>query len=223
VSANKSSRPGTSSTSLYVDDKIRDYIVDIVLATRPPIAAANFNSTATSKPAPRRAPPSHSRWPRAPWPFLNGRHFVTPQDVKTSPGRAAPSGRGDLRGRSRERHLRERHREDPERPARALDRHAGRHHQIHQGHHERHAAAGDPHAPHGQRQPGRRLPLGVQGPRHGLRRGARIQPRRRSPHHRLERHGARRPPLRQEVHRGARAHHFLVVDISASGNFGSGA
>ena len=43
--------------SLYVDDKIRDYIVDLVLATRPPLASA-CNSTATSRPAPRRAPRS---------------------------------------------------------------------------------------------------------------------------------------------------------------------
>ena len=28
-------RRATSSTAIYVDDKIRDYIVDIVLATRP--------------------------------------------------------------------------------------------------------------------------------------------------------------------------------------------
>ena len=51
----------------------------------------------------------------------------------------------------------------------------------------------------------RPVPLGVQGPRHGLRGGARVRARRRSPHHRLERHRAHRAAVRQEVPRGARA------------------
>ena len=39
----------------------------------------------------------------------------------------------------------------------------------------------------------RRVPLGVQGPGDGVRRGARLQARRRRAHHRLERHRAHRP------------------------------
>jgi MoxR-like ATPase len=67
---------------LFVDDKIRDYIVDIVLATRPPIAAAlNLNGYVQTGASPR-ATIALTLAARA-MAFLNGRHFVTPQDVKT--------------------------------------------------------------------------------------------------------------------------------------------
>ena len=52
----------------------------------------------------------------------------------------------------------------------------------------------------------RGLPLRLQGPRHGVRRGARVRARRRRAHHRLERHRAHGRALRQAVRRGARAH-----------------
>ena len=42
--------------------------------------------------------------------FLHGRGYVTPQDVKTSPRRAAPPRRRQLRGRGGEHHLRKHHR-----------------------------------------------------------------------------------------------------------------
>ena len=78
----RSSMPATWSTRLYVDDKIRDYIVDIVLATRPPIAAAfNLNGYIQTGASPR-ATIALTLAARA-MAFLNGRHFVTPQDVKT--------------------------------------------------------------------------------------------------------------------------------------------
>ena len=68
--------------SLYVDDKIRDYIVDIVLATRPPTAAAlNLNRYIQTGASPR-ATIALTLASRA-MAFLNGRHFVIPQDVKT--------------------------------------------------------------------------------------------------------------------------------------------
>src|SRR6266436_5631284 len=67
---------------LFVDDKIRDYIVDIVLATRPPIAAGlNLNGYVQTG-ASARATIALTLAARA-MAFLNGRHFVTPQDVKS--------------------------------------------------------------------------------------------------------------------------------------------
>jgi MoxR-like ATPase len=68
--------------TLFVDDKVRDYIVDIVLATRPPIAAAlNLNGYVQNGASPR-ATIALTLAARA-MAFLNGRHFVTPQDVKS--------------------------------------------------------------------------------------------------------------------------------------------
>jgi MoxR-like ATPase len=68
--------------SLYVDDKIRNYIVDLVLATRPPIAASlNLNGYIQNGASPR-ATIALTLGARA-MAFLSGRHFVIPQDVKT--------------------------------------------------------------------------------------------------------------------------------------------
>jgi MoxR-like ATPase len=67
--------------TLYVDDKIRNYIVDLVLATRPPIAASmNLNGYVQTGASPR-ATIALTLAARA-MAFLNGRHFVVPQDVK---------------------------------------------------------------------------------------------------------------------------------------------
>src|SRR5580704_4018170 len=67
---------------LYVDDKIRNYIVDLVLATRPPIAKAlNLEGYIQTGASPR-ATINLTLAARA-IAFLNGRHYVTPQDVKT--------------------------------------------------------------------------------------------------------------------------------------------
>src|ERR1700680_2338448 len=68
--------------TLYVDDKIRDYIVDLVVATRPPTAASfNLNGYVQNGASPR-ATIALTLAARA-MAFLNGRHFVIPQDVKT--------------------------------------------------------------------------------------------------------------------------------------------
>jgi MoxR-like ATPase len=68
--------------TLYVDDKIRDYIVDLVLATRPPIAASlNLNGFIQTGASPR-ATIALTLGARA-MAFLSGRHFVIPQDVKS--------------------------------------------------------------------------------------------------------------------------------------------
>jgi MoxR-like ATPase len=67
--------------TLYVDDKIRNYIVDLVIATRPPIAATlNLNGYVQNGASPR-ATIALTLAARA-MAFLNGRHFVVPQDVK---------------------------------------------------------------------------------------------------------------------------------------------
>jgi MoxR-like ATPase len=68
--------------ALYVDDKIRDYIVDIVLATRPPYAAALKIGGYIQTGASPRATINLTLAARA-TAFLNGRHYVVPQDVKT--------------------------------------------------------------------------------------------------------------------------------------------
>ncbi len=69
-------------SSLYVDDKIRDYIVDLVLATRPPLAASlNLDGYIQNGASPR-ATIALTLAARA-MAFLKGRHFVTPQDVKS--------------------------------------------------------------------------------------------------------------------------------------------
>jgi MoxR-like ATPase len=68
--------------TLYVDDKIRNYIVDLVLATRPPIATAmNLNGYVQTGASPR-ATIALTLAARA-MAFLQGRHFVIPQDVKS--------------------------------------------------------------------------------------------------------------------------------------------
>jgi MoxR-like ATPase len=67
---------------LFVDEKIRDYIVDIVHATRPPMAAElNLNGYVQTGASPR-ATIALTLAARG-MAFLNGRHFVTPQDVKS--------------------------------------------------------------------------------------------------------------------------------------------
>jgi len=154
--------------------------------------------------------------------FLNGRHYVTPQDVKTIAldvlrHRVSVTYEAEAENVTSER----RDPQNSRRPPGALIAHAGRHHQIDEDHHERHAATGDPHPPHGQRQPGRGIPFGVQGPRHGLRRSARIQPGRRSAHHRLNVTARAGRPFVKKFTEERELTILLLVDISASGNFGS--
>jgi MoxR-like ATPase len=68
--------------TLYVDDKIRNYIVDLVLATRPPVAKPLKIDGYIQTGASPRATINLTLAARA-IAFLNGRHYVTPQDVKT--------------------------------------------------------------------------------------------------------------------------------------------
>jgi MoxR-like ATPase len=67
---------------LFIDEKVRDYIVDIVHATRPPLATElNLNGYVQTGASPR-ATIALTLAARG-MAFLNGRHFVTPQDVKS--------------------------------------------------------------------------------------------------------------------------------------------
>ena len=68
--------------TIYIDDKVRDYIVDIVLATRPPLSAALQLDGYVQTGASPRATIALTLAARA-MAFLNGRHYVTPQDIKT--------------------------------------------------------------------------------------------------------------------------------------------
>ncbi len=68
--------------SVYVDDKLRDYIVDLVLATREPKRyGLDLNGYVRYGASPR-ATLALTMAARA-WAFLNGRGYVTPQDIKT--------------------------------------------------------------------------------------------------------------------------------------------
>ena len=80
VTGERSSRRAHVVNGLYVDDKIRDYIVDIVLATRTrrPIGSI---STGYIQTGPRHAPPSAMLVAHVP-PLSWAAAFVTPQDVK---------------------------------------------------------------------------------------------------------------------------------------------
>jgi MoxR-like ATPase len=68
--------------AIHVDDKIKDYIVELVLATRPPSAPALKLNGYVQYGASPRATISLTLAARA-TAFLNGRHFVTPHDVKS--------------------------------------------------------------------------------------------------------------------------------------------
>jgi MoxR-like ATPase len=67
--------------SIYADEKIRDYIVDLVLATRDPKAAGVDLNGYIQVGASPRATISLTQAARASA-FLDGRGYVTPQDVK---------------------------------------------------------------------------------------------------------------------------------------------
>jgi len=67
--------------SIYVDDKIKDYIVDLVLATRNPKAAKLDLNGYIQNGASPRATINLTVAARAAA-FLDGRGYVTPQDVK---------------------------------------------------------------------------------------------------------------------------------------------
>ncbi|MEI7939860.1 MAG: MoxR family ATPase [Verrucomicrobiota bacterium] len=68
--------------SVYVDDKLKDYIVDTVLATRDPKHyGIDLNGYVRYGASPR-ATIALTMAAKA-WAFLNGRGYVTPQDVKT--------------------------------------------------------------------------------------------------------------------------------------------
>jgi MoxR-like ATPase len=81
VTADEISRARRVVNTIYVDDKIKDYIVDLVLATRNPKAAGlDLNGYIQTGASPR-ASINLTLASRAAA-FLDGRGYVTPQDVK---------------------------------------------------------------------------------------------------------------------------------------------
>ncbi|MBU6283997.1 MoxR family ATPase [bacterium] len=68
--------------SIYVDEKVRDYVVDVVLATRDPAAHRLDLGPFIRYGASPRATISLAVAAKA-WAFLQGRGYVTPQDVKS--------------------------------------------------------------------------------------------------------------------------------------------
>ncbi len=68
--------------TIYVDDKVKDYIVDLVLATRDPKAYKLDLNGYIQYGASPRATINLTLAAKA-WAFLQGRGYVTPQDVKT--------------------------------------------------------------------------------------------------------------------------------------------
>lgn len=68
--------------SIYMDEKVKDYIVDIVFATRTPSSYGMQLESFIQFGASPRATIALTLASKA-WAFLNGRGYVTPQDVKT--------------------------------------------------------------------------------------------------------------------------------------------
>jgi MoxR-like ATPase len=68
--------------TIYMDDKVKDYIVDLVWATRDPKAyKLNLNGYIQFGASPRAT--INLTLASKAWAFLQGRGYVTPQDVKT--------------------------------------------------------------------------------------------------------------------------------------------
>ncbi len=72
----------TAVDSVYIDDKVKDYIVDIIVATREPDAYNLHLGGLLQYGASPRATIALTLTAKA-WAFLQGRGYVTPQDVKT--------------------------------------------------------------------------------------------------------------------------------------------
>ena len=68
--------------AIHMDEKVRDYVVDLVHATRPPVAAAFDLNGYIQNGASPRATINLCLAARAAA-FMSGRHFVTPQDIKS--------------------------------------------------------------------------------------------------------------------------------------------
>ena len=62
-----------------MDDKVEEYIVNLVEATRNPASVRARDRGSDPSTAPRRAPRSSWPWPRKAHALLEGRGYVTPQ------------------------------------------------------------------------------------------------------------------------------------------------
>ena len=177
--------------AVFVDEKIKTYILDLVFATRDPEAAGLKLAPLIAWGASPRATLALTQLARA-RALLRGRAFVVPEDVKAV-------GHDVLRHRILVTY---------EAEAREPDQRRHRHHRCstasrcRRRDHGRTRASNvpiprrdprgrapdrDPHAPPRRGGVLRRIPLGLQGPRHGVPRGARVRAGRRRARHRLER------------------------------------
>ena len=185
-----------------MDDKVKDYILDVVFATREPERyGLNELKDSIEYGASPRATIFLNLAARA-HAFLRHRGFVTPEDVKAV-GIDVLRHRviAHLRGRGRGAHP------GADRPAGLRPgRGARRGRRCCPGSSSSASASWrSPPAQVVNDAAGGPVPLGLQGPGDGVLRGAPVPAGRRHPHHRLERHRAHERRLREGVHRGARA------------------
>ena len=181
---------------IYVDDKVKDYIVDLVCATREPEAYKIQVKEFIQLGASPRATIYLTLAAKA-YAFLQGprlRDAAGREEHRH--GRAAPPRRHHLRGRGRGEDQRDRSSRRSSTSCRCHDSPRDS---------QEDPADRDSHQPAGERDAGGPVPQRLQGPGDELRRGARISARRRGALHRLERHRADEPSVRQEVRRGTRA------------------
>ena len=199
----RSPAPARSSTSIYMDEKVKDYILNIVFATREPgkLRPQGAGGLIEFGASPRatiflaQAARAHA--------FLRHRGFVTPEDVKAI-------GFDVLRHRVSLTYEAEAEELTPgeDHPAGLRPRRSAlgpRRSRAPQGPHPPHPQAGDP---------TRKVVSDMlAGQYHSVFKGrgmafSEVRPvpaGRRDPHHRLERHRAHERAVREGLHRGARA------------------
>ena len=168
---------------IYMDDKVKDYIVNLVCATRDPeaykIEVKEFIQFGASPRATiylTLAAKAHA--------FLQGRGYVTPQDVKSI-------GMDVLRHRVTITYEAEAEEKTSETSSRRYLTNCRCHDPARDP--EEDPADRDSDQPAGERDAGGAVPQRLQGPGDELRRGARVPARGRGPHDRLERHRADEP------------------------------
>jgi MoxR-like ATPase len=184
------SRIRALTDSIYMDEKIEGYILNLVGATRDP-GRYNLNiGDLIRYGASPRATIFLAQAAKA-GALLAGRGYVTPQDVKS----IAPD---ILRHRvivTYEAEAEEKTSDDLVQQILDNER-ADQENPLHP----------DLHPQGGERCPGRGIPQRLQGPRHGVRRGPHLPAGRRHQDHRLERHGPHRSPLCEALRRRAGDH-----------------
>ena len=208
-SPSSSSRRARVVRDVYMDDRVKDYIVDVVFATREP-TQKGMKDLATPHRVRRQPARLHRARPRGARPRLPPPPRLRDPRGRQGhrPRRPPPPRRAHLRGRGRGGDQR------ADRPPRVRSGRSAVKTRANGGAEARQAAATgapeaapghrDPHAAARQRAALRHLLVRLQGPGPELPRGARLQPRRRRALDRLERLRAHERALRQGLRRGAR-------------------